>query len=1299
MLMKPFKTFFCLWVMCSIFTSLNASEYRVRHITNADGLSNSSVNMIFQDSDGLLWIGTWDGLNRYDGSHFHAFFPSADNPSTLSNNIIREMVELPDGTLWIATDRGVDCYDPRTERFTRHFSNSMEGLPVAENSFHLAAMPDGSLVAVVDGHGLFRLKDGSFVREQKMDARQARFVTADRSGRIWMLSESGNVLCDNTPQASGVEFLFYDSFTERFWIQDRSGYRILGGRSIPVSLPTVRSADSDGTYQYLGCDKGLFRFRPEDGQLECILPDVPVFSVRCGIQGIVWVGTDMQGLWQLSLRAFDFATETGIFGGSAVRCFVKDQSGNLAVGTKGAGIFLLADDGAVTRHITTMDGLLHNAVYSLEDDGEMIWIGSDGHGLNYQDKRTGRIHLLQTPDSLHIQSVYALEPQGKDTLWAGTSGNGLYCLKLDRSTSPISVSDWVHYSPKDLGSSVVYSLLPTLGGSMFVGTRGAGLMMIRKDNGQVRKLRQDINDDILCLARAADASLWVGTSMGLYRYGLEWEDVTRYSIEDGLPGNTIHGILEDDDGNIWVSTNNGIARIRPQDKFIIAFHADDGLQDNEFSDGAFYSSAGVFYFGGIKGFTCFDPREIDSETFMPNLLLDALYIDNNRVPLSESMQDINGRPTLLLDPGNRSLIFRFVPVDFLTARRCNLAYRMLGMSENWIRLEESHVVTFSNLLPGDYTLQVRYSNGDGQWSPEWFTLPIRKPAPWWQTDLAKMLYVIALLGISAYILFRIRHRINTRRREEADRAERIKNEAVHEAKLDFFTNIAHEFSNSLTLIYGPCLALRQSVRMSGTEQRYLDAIQSNSDRMRNMIQQLISFRKAETGHLSIRVGKVDMVALVAQEVACFREQMKQNQVDFRLEAPGEGVIWTADGDSMEKILFNLLSNAVKYTPERERISVALTPGENLLVIDVTNSGVGIPKEKQEVLFDRYEVLNRFETALAKGRISNGIGLSLCKSLVELHQGSIGIRSDGISYTTFHLELPLLPVEEDVLYQGSSAGEPPLQEQNPEEPETVEPAVSVTKNRILVVDDDPQIRGFIRQTLQPRYYVEEASDGKDALEKIAGNIPSAIISDLSMPHMDGGQLLKELRSNPRTKHIPFILLSGKGTDKTVVEALENGADAYLDKPFHPRHLLARLERILGHDAEIIAYSTSALASVKQFAGKDMKSSDRELLTAITETILGRLDDESLSGAQVASSVSVSEMQLYRKLKNLIGMTPTGYIRHLRLERAAHMLVSGNKTVQEIMYSCGFVTKTYFFREFAKRYGVSPGEYRRSARGRS
>ena len=360
---------------------------------------------------------------------------------------------------------------------------------------------------------------------------------------------------------------------------------------------------------------------------------------------------------------------------------------------------------------------------------------------------------------------------------------------------------------------------------------------------------------------------------------------------------------------------------------------------------------------------------------------------------------------------------------------------------------------------------------------------------------------------------------------------------------------------------------------------------------------------------------------------------------------------------------------------------------------VTNTGVGIAEEQRLKIFDRYEVLNRFERALSKGRTSSGIGLALCKSLVELHNGSIEILSDGQNFTCFHVRLPRLEVKETgAPYTGKGTLAPIISEHP--KPAEEAPVSTYKQDVVLVVDDDASIRNFISGILSPRFSVLEAASGEDALERMSQTEPRIIISDLKMPGMDGAMLLKTLRENPKTRHIPFILLSGQGTADTPFEALETGADAYLEKPFHPRHLLARIDRLLGRDAEVIAYSQSGRSSVEQFAGREMKKADRQLLAAVSEVIVENLASDSLSPDSIADAVSISRMQLYRKLKELTGMTPTGFIRQLRLERAAHLLKSSNKTVQEIMFACGFSTKTYFYREFSKQYGVTPGEYRGS-----
>ena len=1281
-------------LLYTIFASEVYAKYDIRHISNADGLSNSSVNAICQVENTLVWFGTWDGLNLYDGRDFKVFLPSPEDSLTIANNIIREILELPDHCVWIATDRGVDRYDPSNALFTRFFSSSMRGNLVSENSFHLAVSSSNEIYAFVNSHGLFRFDGSSFNLERHVPDLKVQKAFFDKASILWILADDGILYRDWSPFASKVRCLYYDSREDDIWIQDSHGVRKLGSDQVfPFSGGAANAMDTDGESLFLGTSGGVWKMPLDGGRPTMILEGVPVLSLFCGTQQTVWAGSDMQGVWQLSERPFDLGAVTGFSNGSAVRCFVCNTDGDVAVGTKGAGIFVFTVDGRLKRHVTTRNGLSDNAIYALEDDGEVVWIGGDGNGLIYFDKRTRALCRLDLPDGVDISSVYCTSCENRETLWVGTSGHGLFRLTLDRRAGKVRVVSCRRFPTDHFGSDIVYDVIPDGPSHMLLATRGGGLVRLAKDGGGVTKLPTGAADDILCLARGSDGSVWAGSSMGLFHFGSDGS-VRSFTLSDGLPSNTVHGILEDASGGIWVSTNNGLARLDPDKGRIIAYRESDGLQDNEFSDNAFYSDGRYFYFGGIRGYNRFNPLQVADNVYDPKLLLKSIVIDNELLFPKTCLRDVKGVKTLVLQPGTNSVGFTFVPVDYVAGDRCEVSYRLEGFTQDWLTVGNTGNIIFSNLPPGRYTLKVRHSSSDGSWCDDTYSLPVRMLDHWWRTPYAKLAYLLVALAVAFTILQLSRSRSKARAHIAEEEEKRRHNEEIHEAKLDFFTNIAHEFSNSLTLIYGPCEELRHSASITGKEQKYLNAIESNSSRMQNLIQQLISFRKAETGHLEIKITRVDVVALTNNVLDYFREKMSSENISFRLDAPSAGVVWNADGDSLEKIIFNLLSNAVKYTPSGEAIRISLNPSADLLEIDFTNFGVGIPKERQTSIFDRYDVLERFERAVAKGKTSNGIGLALCKNLVELHNGSIEIRSDGSTYTTFHIALPVLPSDESAqLYQGTV-----LQaEKDAPEVFSTEPAAAAEppaiKDRVLIADDEEDVLEFLSGILQPRFEVMTASNGLQAWKILQDWEPRVIISDLYMPEMNGAALLQKIRSDERLKYIPFILLSGKGSVDTQIDALERGADAYLAKPFHPRHLLARIDRMLHRDAEMMTYSRSAQSAVEKFAGHDIKKEDRAFLAASVDYIARNLDSETLSADKLAEAMKMSKMQYYRKLKAITGLAPVEFIRMIRLDYAERQLKTTTRTVQQIMFESGFSNKAYFFREFAKRYGMTPGEYRK------
>ena len=1315
-------------ILALLLWTVRSEAADIVRLTNADGLSNSSVNTIFQDSSDLMWFGTWDGLNRYNGRDFKVFKPSPESGNSIGNNIIRDIVESEDG-IWIATDRGIDKYDRDKKIFTHYFTEKISSAAVREHTFHVAIGPGGAVYAGINGNGIYtyNVEEDTFVPIEGLAGVDFVKMVVDAHGHIWCLT-SDNDLMRLFSETVVPNVMNVFSEERVLWMQTYDGKWMsfdtdTGLSSVECILPSgtgkisAHAVSENG--HLIGTSSGLYRLNAATKSLETVIEDVAVLSLHYGTQKIIWVGTDNQGVWKITGRNQHFSVypESGsnLFGNAAVRAFHEDENSDLWVGTKGHGMYVLAKQGegrTVKRHFSRVNGLSDDAVYVIKDGGDVIWIGTDGRGLDYYDRKSGTVRSLKMRTSTDLKSVYSIFPQN-DTLWVGTSGYGMYMLEIDRTTTPYSVIDVKQYSCSSLNpsltSDVIYSIVPDSDRKLWVGSRGGGLARFDIRNGTFESFRFSADDahlvssdDILSLMKDRDGDLWVGTSMGLYKLILgdgSKSSLIRYGEEDGIPNNTIHGILEDSNGSKWISTNYGIAKIVEHEDGvrIESWFKNDGLQDNEFSDGAFYKSSytGEMFFGGINGFNSFMPLSIESPVYMPELVLDEFFIDNEEVVISDYMRQIRGGQVLVLDHTSNSVTFKFSPVEYLDADKCEIAYMLEGFNKDWVRIGTSNTIVFSNLQPGSYTLKVKCSNAGKKWSEDVHVIRLKVKPSFFASPLAKTIYVLLFLMLCYVVYHMWRYRYEVSQKIRLQEQERRMLEEQTEAKLVFFTNIAHEFSNILTLIYGPCEVLLKDRSISSRNMKYLNIIESNSNRLYSLIQQLIFFRKAETGHLSLKMENVDVCELLRYEADYFLDRFEQKKIHFSIKTDEKSMLWVSDRDSLEKIIFNLISNAVKYTPENENIMISAYREGDSLRMRVTNTGVGISKEKQALIFDRFEVINKFEQDLAKGRVSNGIGLALCRTLVKLLGGRIWIDSDSSTFTTFNIELPLQDVE--VVQQQSETGVSVFMEEHPVEmPESEEPASTTKGASILLVDDNVELRKFLRSLLEKEYHVSEASDGNLALEMISKESPDLVICDMTMPKMNGAEFVKIIKGMDHVRHIPVIILSARNTVEDQITGLESGADAYLVKPFHPKYLLVMVDNLLGRNKAIMAYSKSAWSAVEQFNDRIVKKEDKEFITSVTDIICRNIGSDTLSIDMISEETAMGKMTLYRKVKELLDMTPTEYIRHLRLEKAENLLKTTNKTVQEIMFECGFNSKTYFYREFAKKYHLTPKEYAKQFR---
>lgn len=1327
--------FFCLISSCLLGSGLNG-----RYLTNQDGLSNSSVNCIFQDSCGLLWFGTWDGLNMYNSRDIKVFKPDllSSQPS-ISNNIIRNVIEERKGIIWITTDYGINRYDVGRGEFRNYFCANTKNNVFKERSFFLAKDTQGRIFASVNEYGIYYYNPSKsdFTRLDIKIAFNVKQMFFDNANQLWLCTEENKLYCikfhhiseeevlvDSLRQVIDinlVEAAFYDAIRDVIWVQTMGNVLF---KLNPIDK-TFQKIEADFhekitaiNFQkdccYIGTLKGLYRWDIDNNEASVLLKDISINSLYLGEQNILWVGTDTRGVVLLSEQQNKFMRSSKIssvnFGNAPVRAFWETQDGTLFIGTKGNGLFLLKEKEQEVQNLTTAQGLLHNSVYAFTGDDEYVWICTEGNGLNYYSIKEKKL-MQVTGTPIDLKGEFSICAQNDSILWIGTNGWGLFKLVLNKKDNPVSVKSYKQYRHQFdcnncLNNNSIFSVLLDGNAGLWVGTRGGGLNYLDFATEKFHNYRSSplkkgaiSNDDILCLYKDTDRSLWVGTSNGLNHLVNRSDSLFQwYTEKEGIPNNTIHGILKDEEDNLWVTTNRGLARLDQKREKVVSYFLTDGLQDDEFSDGATYMSpySCNFYCGGMNGYSRFNPLEIKEDAYMPRLYLTAFSINNNQVEIEERLDE---KKHLNLNYKENLVTFRFVPVDYIQSSKCEIAYMIKGYSNDWAYLGTSGTVVLNSLPSGKYTLHVKCSNANREWSDNEYILSIRVYPPWWLSWYAYLVYLVLLISCISFLYHNSVHRMKMKRKLELEMLENQKAEEIHQAKLRFFTNIAHEFCNSLTLIYGPSERLFNLCSDNPVLKRYLSVIKSNAERMQTLIQQLMEFRKVETGYLELYVQNVDIRELVAHTAGNFVEIAAEKKIVFSIDIAPEVELWNTDRGAFEKILFNLLSNAFKYTPDKGVVSLNLTLVHECLYLVIKNTGKGIKEEEKSLIFNRFKVLDRLEDQiLSGGETRTGIGLALCKTLVDLMKGTIKVDSELNEYTAFILQFPMLEKsvsrprieDSDVKTQGNKS----LLEKASIEDHQTRMHLQGDRHMLLVVDDDDGIRTLLSDILQEQYDIIVASSGKEALELLKMQIPDLIICDIIMPEMNGFELIEQIKGQELTAHIPIMLLSSDASVDSKIESAHIGADAYLTKPFHEKHLLATVKQLLRNRKGLKDYFNSPISSIEYVDGKQVHKEDKEFIFALTKVVTANMSNENFSLDALALEMGISKMQLYRKLKEIKNETPTDFIRKMRLRQTEHLLKTSNETILEIMYKCGFNNKAYFYRLFLKEYNMTPKEYRES-----
>ncbi|MEP7144810.1 MAG: response regulator, partial [Ferruginibacter sp.] len=1074
------------------------------------------------------------------------------------------------------------------------------------------------------------------------------------------------------------------------------------------------------------------------------MQDVKVTSWALGSEDILWYGTDGNGIIKIYPKTKSFGTITtsdnGMPYNKSVRAFCE-ANGNLWIGTKGGGIISIQNFWSDTaaaynkKYFLAPVELDNNAIYALKKGAdELIYIGTDAKGIGVYDLKNKKFNKWQDIRGYNAYpefgSVYAISQDPDYSLWLGTSGYGLIHLKINRDRSgklSLAFLERFTFNNNNTGpaNDIIYALAAGDKNHLWIGCRYGGLSLLDKTTLVFKTYKALTyegslsNNDVLSLFKDSHDRIWIGTS-----YGLNWISNSDASKEtplfqklttaNGLPNNTIHAIEEDSTGHIWVSTNKGLAKVNQADLKVSYYQQLDGLQSNEFCDGAVWKDQpGNIFFGGTYGFNHFLPQNIRKSGWQPNLLLSGISIGGKNVNENGfSVLDPISNDPVNFSIGRKDNFFELdiKAVSFLNAEKCEYAYYLVGYDKTWHFAGINGKIAYSNILPGNYTLIIKWSNGEGIWTSEIPLLNLEVKQYFWLTYYALLVYA-CIISILVYLFYGYRkNKQEIKHQLAVEHVLREKEEEIHQSRLGFFTNIAHELQTPLTLIMGSAerfLDKTISAREQKDKPYFLSLIHQQASRLTYLVHQLMEFRKVEAGFFKNQFSYLNISELLQNLAEPFVPLSEQNKMEYELNISPDMIGWI-DKDKLEKIIFNLLSNAFKHSGKNEQIVFSACENKSARELEITivNSGTRLPQGELDRLFDKFYVVSP-NTADSE-KFGTGIGLAFTRQLVSLLNGRINASSgnDRISFKVF---LPLTTDQPEginakntqtisdkpsYLYQTiTSYAEPAYLVSAVENNKQaiIENLEGNKRKNILIVEDDPDIRFLLKNILKNDYIVYEAEDGQKALELIDKMVPDIIICDVLMPAMNGLELCNKIKNTPATCQVPFIILSARSSEDHHMEGYEVGADAYIAKPFHTAHLKLRVRKLLEYRQKLLdLFKNDGVAEM--LVESDLAACDKEFLTKLVHVIDEHLNETELSAVFLEKTFSMSKMQLYRKLKTMTGMTPGEFIKNIRLKQVANLLASTSLNVTEIFYRTGFNNQSYFFREFRKRYNCAPNEYR-------
>jgi signal transduction histidine kinase/ligand-binding sensor domain-containing protein/DNA-binding response OmpR family regulator len=1320
---------------------INSSLFENYSVSN--GLLDEKIHCVFQDSKGWIWLGTDYGAYRYDGYSFTSFDLNDDLSIILSNALIRIIYEAPRGIIWIGTDfQGLFRYD-----VSRNVLEQFKDKGFTHNSVWdiLADGKQNLWLGTEGGLNYFNTTTNQIEQtytvssKQQLSGNWVRKLFFDSKKNLWVGNNKGITIFDAQGKITN-SYLTDARYTDReneVWeiYQDNSGTvwigTYLGGlfycddttrkfRRFELDKAnnrtvTVRSIIQDNKgILWFGTRGGLYSMNPFNHTLNQYqneqnnnysLVHNSVLDLFIDKKGDLWVGT-RNGLSFLNFDKQSFGylkaaeNKTNALNNGEVYVFWEDDQHRLWTGTESGGINIFDARNDRIKYLTVNDGLSSNCIKAICPDNQgNILIGTYLGGLNLYNAKTGSVkvfkHNQDNPASLCDNEVWAIIKDNKDRIWVGTS-NG-----IDRYND--KTQSFEHFGEK-YGIGWVAMIYEDRKHNFWLYAPDVEQLFVVKSNQQVIKL--DIQSRAMC--EDFDGNYWLATlGKGLIKLNQDFQEVEHYSVNEGLSNNIINGIIYINNEHLWISSNNGLSRFNPETKEIKTYFSSDGLLNNKFNYGAYYkTSNNMLAFGGNLGVDFIFLDRINRNDYIPPIVLTSLKVFNKKIELSKDgilAKPISETKKIILQHNQNMFSFDFAALNYANSNKNKYKYKLEGFDKDWNDIGTSRVATYTNIEQGEYVFRVIGSNNDNVFNEQGVELALVVLPPFWKTWWFRLLAIVFLALFFVLILMMIRNREKLKQELVYERRAAHKIHEVDRLKHQFFMNISHEIRTPLSLIIGPTDKLLSQKNTDEVIAKNLQIIKRNTTNLNRLVNQLLDYRNLETGNLKLELRKGNLRSYIEEIVDSFRTAADDKEINLEFNAFQPSIFFWFDADKVEKIINNLLLNAIKYTPEKGNISVSISMvfahdiedsallippldaesicAEKYIKISVSDTGVGIAPENISRIFDRFRRIEQLDQEQVQG---SGIGLALTKELTKLHFGHLQVKSKPGKGSRFSVYLP---------FDDHSNIDPEAVHDDKDivESQPTDQVAKDTQLLALVVDDNPDLREFLKTHFVPEYAILEAKNGKEAWELALEKIPDIIVADVMMPGMDGNELCKRLKHDERTSHIPVIMLSALTTAENQLAGIDAGADDYITKPFDVSLLKAKVDNLLSirkalrerYSKEMILKPTNII----------LAAPDEKFLKRLISVIEKNISREFLDVEFLSQNMDVSRTQLYRKIGALTDMTPKEFVKEIRMKRAVQLIVQNKLNISEITYEVGFSDISYFRKCFREKFGMNATEYKK------